>query len=79
MGTTLYVSKCGDGLAVHIPQDIAQELGVWEGSAIEIVPKGSKLALQKKRYTLAELVAQITDDNLHSEHDFGPPQGKEIW
>jgi antitoxin component of MazEF toxin-antitoxin module len=30
------------------------------------------------KYTLEELLAQITQENLHSEFDFGEPQGKEM-
>lgn len=31
------------------------------------------------QYLLEELLAQITPENLHSEFDFGEPQGKEVW
>lgn len=31
------------------------------------------------QYRLEELLAQITPENLHSEFDFGKPQGKEVW
>ncbi len=32
---------------------------------------------QRKEYDLAELVKQITGENLHDEADFGRPVGKE--
>jgi antitoxin component of MazEF toxin-antitoxin module len=35
-------------------------------------------APQRKHYDLAELVRQITLENLHGEFDFGCPIGKEI-
>ena len=35
--------------------------------------------MRKKRYDLAEMLAKITPDNLHSEVDFGPPVGREEW
>ena len=79
MEKMLYVSKCGDGLVVHIPEDVAEELGVWEGSPIEVIAEDSKLALKKKRYSLEERVALITEENRHSEIDFGPPRGREVW
>ena len=34
---------------------------------------------QRKEYDLAELVKQITVENLHDEADFGRPVGKEAW
>ncbi|MGH9840824.1 MAG: AbrB/MazE/SpoVT family DNA-binding domain-containing protein [Blastocatellia bacterium] len=33
---------------------------------------------EKEKY-LEELLAGITEENLHPEFDFGPPVGKEIW
>ena len=33
---------------------------------------------QRKEYDLAELVAQITPENLHEEIDFGWPAGKKV-
>lgn len=32
----------------------------------------------RPRYTLDELLASVTPDNLHGEVDFGPPVGREI-
>ncbi len=32
-----------------------------------------------RRYSLAELVAGITDENRHDEVDWGPPRGAEVW
>jgi hypothetical protein len=33
----------------------------------------------KPAQTLAELLSQVTDDNIHAEVDMGPPVGKEVW
>jgi antitoxin MazE len=30
-------------------------------------------------YSLEELLAQVTDENLHAEIDTGLPVGREIW
>lgn len=32
-----------------------------------------------RRYSLAELVAGITDENRHDEVDWGPPRSAEVW
>jgi hypothetical protein len=35
---------------------------------------------EKPSYTLEELVARITPENIHPEFDFGPPVGRErFW
>lgn len=31
------------------------------------------------KYDLDELLAGITEDNIHPEVDYGPPVGKEFW
>ena len=38
----------------------------------------SKKEVRRKRYNLADLVAQITDENRHGEVDVGPPVGHEF-
>ena len=73
------VSRCGTGLAVHIPDAIAQQWGVREGSEIQIIPQGEQVMLCKKSYDLHDLLAQITPENLHTEWDTGAPQGREVW
>ena len=35
--------------------------------------------MRKETYNLADMLAEITDDNLHPEVDTGPPQGNEEW
>ena len=73
------VSRHGDDLVVRIPEDIAQEWGVEEGSEIEIATRGEHVVLRKQALSLNALLAAISPDNRHAEVDFGPPQGKEIW
>jgi antitoxin MazE len=36
-------------------------------------------ARKRRRYTLEQLVAAITAENLHGETDWGEPVGEEIW
>ena len=77
MGAKSCVSKWGSSLAVRIPQPIAEQWGVQEGSAIEIVPRGDQIVLHKKTYDLASMLARVKPDNLHPEQDTGPAQGGE--
>lgn len=77
MGAKSYVSRWGSGLAVRIPQSIAEQWGVQEGSAIEIVPRGDQVVLRKKTYDLAGMLARVKPGNLHPEQAAGPAQGGE--
>ncbi len=79
MGAKSHISKWGTSLAVRIPKPIAEQWGVQEGSAIEIVPRGDQVVLRKRSYDLASMLAQMSPDNLHSEQDSGPAQGNEEW
>ncbi|MCY4438426.1 MAG: AbrB/MazE/SpoVT family DNA-binding domain-containing protein [Chloroflexi bacterium] len=79
MGRNSHISKWGTSLAIRIPKAIAQQWGVREGSAIEIISRGDHVVLRKETYNLADMLDQVTDDNLHSEQDTGPIQGNEEW
>lgn len=79
MGAQSTVAKWGASLAIRIPKAIAEQWGVREGSAVELVSRGEQVVIRKKRYDLAEMLARVSPDNLHSEVDFGPPAGREEW
>ena len=61
------------------PNQLQKSGGVQEGSAIEIIRQGEQIVFRRKTLDLEHLLAQITPENLHSKHDFGPPQGNEAW
>lgn len=47
MSAKSHISKLGTSLAITIPKSIADQWGVQEGSAIEIVPCGDQVVLRK--------------------------------
>jgi len=76
------VSKWGNSRAVRIPKELALETGLDFGSKVELILENGELRIvpvKEPRYTLEELVAQITPENRHSAVDWGPPVGKEVW
>ena len=75
------VGKWGNSLAVRIPGTYAKELHLEEGVELEVtrVDGGLLLRPRKHDYTLAELLAQITPENIHGETDWGAAQGGEAW
>ena len=79
MAAKTRIATWGSSLAIRIPKPIAEQWGVQEGSAIEIVPDGDTLTLRKQVYDLTSLLDQVTPDNLHQEIDTGSPQGNEEW
>ncbi len=79
MGANAHISKWGASLAIRIPDATAQQWGVSEGSAIELISRGDEIILRKVAYSLEDMLAQVTEDNLHSNSDFGTAQGLELW
>jgi antitoxin MazE len=75
------IARWGNSLAVRIPKDCAEELGLAEGASVEIKIAGRQLVLapMQQEYILEELVAGITPENRHEETDWGEPVGKEVW
>lgn len=79
MGVRSRVAKWGGSLAVRIPKPLAEQWGVQEGSAIELVSRGEQVVMRRRTWRLEEMLDRITDDNLHPELDAGPARGNEEW
>ena len=77
MAAKTRIATWGSSLAVRIPKPIAEQWGVQEGSAIEIVPDGDTLMLKKQVFDLTTLLDQVTSDNLHREVNTGESRGNE--
>ena len=73
------VSQWGDSLTVRLSRAHAQELGVTNGSTIEVSVEDDALVVRKSRYDLQALLAGVTPDNLYGETDSGPAAGREEW
>jgi len=81
--STVTAQKWGNSLGVRIPKEAADRIGIDQGSEVEINVIGSEGTItlkpkrQRKKYTLEELLAQITPENRHKEVDFGI-EGREL-
>ncbi len=76
------VQKWGNSLALRIPKSFAAEAGLEKETAVDLSLTEGKLVitpLAKSSPTLEQLLAQVTEDNLHNEVDTGPAMGKEAW
>lgn len=81
--STVTAQKWGNSLGVRIPKEAADRIGIDQGSEMEINVIGSESTITlkpkkpQKKYTLEELLAQITPENRHKEVDFGI-EGREL-
>ena len=76
------VQKWGNSLALRIPKSFAAEVGLQTDSSVEISLIDGKLVIApiaRPKLTLKQLLAKITDENLHHEVETGPAQGNEAW
>jgi len=76
------VQKWGNSLAVRIPKAFADEMKMAENASIDMMVKEGALVIvleNETEWRLADLLAGVTDDNIHGEWDTGPTSGKEIW
>ncbi|MEE8122718.1 MAG: AbrB/MazE/SpoVT family DNA-binding domain-containing protein [Alphaproteobacteria bacterium] len=75
------IAKWGHSLAVRIPKAFAREAKLEEGTEVDIAVSDGRLVISpaRPRYSLADLVEQITPDNRHDETDWGDRVGREAW
>ena len=58
------ISKWGSSLAVRIPQRIADDLGIKEGTSIELSLNDNVLRIRKTKPNLNETITSIDSENL---------------
>ncbi len=72
--------KWGNSYGIRIPKKVLEELDLKGEDALELrVESGKIVLIPKKKYTLEDLVSQITPENLHTEVDWGRNMGNEEW
>ncbi|MEG4275027.1 MULTISPECIES: AbrB/MazE/SpoVT family DNA-binding domain-containing protein [unclassified Microcoleus] len=76
------IAKWGNSLAIRIPQNLAKEINLAEGSEVKLVLIDGKLTIEpivRRRYSLEELIEAMTPENVHTEIDTGIAVGNEVW
>jgi antitoxin MazE len=78
---TTTVQKWGNSLAVRLPKPMLDQLGLHEGSEVEVRVDGDHLTIARpaRRLTLDDLLAGITPEDAPQELDWGGPSGREAW
>jgi antitoxin MazE len=76
------IQKWGNSLALRIPKSFAVEVGLEKDAPVEVSLVNGKLVItpvSEPELKLDDLLAQVTEENLHQEVDTGSAIGNEIW
>lgn len=76
------LQKWGNSLALRIPKAFADEAGLTADSPLEMTLVDGQIVIAPlvgSDLRLDDLLAQITDENLHGEVESGGPVGGEVW
>jgi antitoxin MazE len=76
------IQKWGNSLALRIPRSFALETALDSGAEVDLTLEEGRLVitpLARPSYSLDELLAQVTSENVHGEQDTGPSVGGEAW
>jgi antitoxin MazE len=69
-----HVARWGNSLALRIPRQVADRLGLDEGRAVELTVEADRLVVRPRlrQPRLDDLLAGITPDNLPGSFDDAP-------
>lgn len=75
------VKKWGNSLALRLPQSLAADLQLEDGSAVSLSIEDHSLVVRpaRKRYRLADLLATTAQETRRGETEWGSPKGGEEW
>lgn len=76
------VQKWGNSLGVRIPRSLAEQIGLGAGTEVSLSTKDGQLVVKPAlptRLSLDELMAGVSDNNLHSSVDTGSAVGVEFF
>jgi antitoxin MazE len=76
------VQKWGNSLGVRIPRGLAEEVGLGAGTEVSLTAKDGEFVLKPSvptRLRLPDLLAGITQENIHASIDTGHALGAEAF
>ena len=76
------VQRWGNGLAIRIPQSLADQSQIDQNSIIEMSVENGRIILlpvAQRKVTLTQLLEGVTKENLHQAVETGPSVGQEVW
>jgi antitoxin MazE len=81
MPVQVQIAKWGNSLGLRVPRDVAARVGLREGTRVDLeTSEDGRIIVtrSKRRFTLDELIAQMTPEREHRLEDDGPTGGEII-
>lgn len=74
------LAKWGNSLAIRIPSAFAEEALLKDGDTVDIAVRDGAIVISSRmpELRMADIIAQMTDENIHEGVGFGAPVGKEL-
>ena len=73
------VQEWGNSLGFCIPAVWAKDNNVGRGSKLEVIAEKGKITILPQKKSLDDMLALVSDENIHSEFATGNAVGKEEW
>ena len=74
------VRKWGNSLGIRVPNLIARDLSLKDGSFVDITGNGKEMIIKPiGKRKLSDMLSEINEENIHEEIGTTGPVGKEIW
>lgn len=73
------LARWGNSLAVRVPRDVAESVGLREGAALEMTIEADAIVLRPRRYDIRDLVAAMKGLEAPALELNDGPQGTEAW
>lgn len=76
------VKKWGNSASVRIPASVMAAATLALDQAVDVREEGGRIVIEPIReetFDIGDLIAGITDENVHEAIDFGARAGREIW
>jgi len=74
--------RWGNSVGLRLPKPLLEQVGLKEGSEVDVKVEGSRLVIERhrpRRLTLQDVLKGFTPDDQPGEVDWGPPVGREVW
>lgn len=72
--------KWGNSASVRVPAAVMEAARLSLDQPVDIREEGGRVIIEpilEPAFSLADLLAAVTDETIHAEVDFGPPIGRE--